>query len=329
MNLCLSGSPEAVAVCFESLNGSCLRSTSPLALRLSLYFLFTSIIVLTVTGNLLVIVVITFSQNHFSAGTNNLILSLSVAGLVLGGFVMPFSMVRSIESCWYFGHVFCCLHTTVDIILCNATVWHLMFISVDRYVAIFYPLHYHNRMTNKTFVAMIGSSWGLASVFGFATIISDPQVVIRGGSNKACVGGCLSLHAREIGMEYALFFYFIPVSVMMIIYGRISFIAQRHTKAIHSNTNHANPSAPSTAKDFKATKTFTIVVGNFLLCWTPFFMCNIIDPLVGHTICALLYEGLMWVAYLNATFNPLIYVFFYKWFRETAKVLLSKLFIQV
>lgn len=320
---------EAVLVCFESLNGSCPRSTYPFGLRLSLYFVFTFISILTVTGNLLVIVVITFSHNHFSAGSNNLILSISVAGLVLGGFVMPFSTVRSVESCWYFSHVFCCFHTTVDIILCNGTVWHLMFISVDRYVAVFYPLHYHSHMTNKTCVVMITSSWGLASVFGLATIISDPQVVIRGASYTACVGGCFSLHAREIGMEYALFFYFLPVSVMGIIYGRISFVAQRHTKAIQSNINHLNPSTTSSAKDIKAIKTFTIVVGNFLLCWTPFFTCNIIDPLLGHTINTLLYEGLMWVAYLNATFNPLIYIFFYKWFRETAKVLLSRWVIQL
>ncbi|KAI5607487.1 trace amine-associated receptor 11, partial [Silurus asotus] len=287
--------------------------------------LFTTIIILTVSGNLLVIFVILLSQNPLPAPTNHMILSLSIAGVLIGGLVLPNSMVRSIETCWYFGQILCEIHTTVDIVLCNTTVWHLTFISVDRYLAIFHPLHYRNLMTNKTGMAMISSSWSLALVFGFVIVISNPQVKIRGDLYKFCEGGCFSLHAREIGVEYSIIFYFIPVCTIIAVYSRIFFVAQRHAKVIHSYNKGPKPSAPLTVKDLKATKTLAVVVGTFLFCWTPFFMCNLIDPLIGHSINTLLYESFMWVAYLNAMFNPLIYVFFYGWFRKTARVLLSKL----
>ncbi|XP_058249263.1 trace amine-associated receptor 11 [Hemibagrus wyckioides] len=329
MNASLSEMRESTALCYDSLNNSCPRTVYPLTLRLSLYFLFTTIFILTVSGNLLVIFVIFLSQNHLSTATNHLILSLSLAGVLIGGFVMPHSMTRSIETCWYFGLIFCEFHTTVDVVLCNTTVWHLSFISVDRYLAIFHPLHYRNLMTKNTGAAMIISSWGLALVFGFAIVISNPEVKIREDFYKSCVGGCFSLHAREIGLEYSIIFYFIPVCIIITVYGRIFFVAQRHAKVIHSYSKGPKLSAQLTAKDLKATKTLAIVVGTFLFCWTPFFMCNIIDPLIGHSINTLLYESLMWVAYLNAMFNPLIYVFFYSWFRKTAKVFLSKLFMQM
>ncbi|GAA6071192.1 trace amine-associated receptor 7d-like [Tachysurus ichikawai] len=329
MNTSLSGMRESTALCYDSLNNSCLRTIYPLALRLSLYFLFTTIFILTVSGNLLVVLVIYLSQNLLPTATNHLILSLSLAGFLIGGFVMPHSMVRSVETCWYFGIIFCEFHTTVDVVLCNTTVWHLTFISIDRYLAIFYPLHYRILMTNKTGAAMIISSWGLALVFGFAIVISNPQVKIRGDFYKSCVGGCFSLHAREIGLEYSIIFYFIPVCIIISVYSRIFFVAQRHTKVIHGYSKGPNHSSPLTTKDLKATKILSVVVGTFLVCWTPFFICNIIDPLIGHSINTLLYESLMWVAYLNAMFNPLIYVFFYSCFRKTAKVLLSKLLMQM
>lgn len=329
MNTSLSGSHDSASLCYDFLNNSCPRTVYPFTLRFSLYFLFTTIIILTVTGNLLVVFVILLFQNPLLAATNHLILSLSVAGVLIGGFVMPHSMVRSIETCWYFGQIFCEFHTTIDVVLCNTTMWHLTFISIDRYLAIFHPLHYRNLMTNKTGAAMISSSWGLALVFGFAIVISNPQVKIRGDFYKSCLGGCFSLHAREIGVEYSIIFYFIPVCIIITVYSRIFFVAQRHTKVIHSYNKGPKLSAPLTAKDLKATKTLAIIVGNFLFCWTPFFMCNIIDPLIGHSIHTLLYESLMWVAYLNAMFNPLIYVFFYNWFRKTTKALLSKLFMQM
>ncbi|KAK3506522.1 hypothetical protein QTP70_006432 [Hemibagrus guttatus] len=170
---------ESTALCYDSLNNSCPRTVYPLTLRLSLYFLFTTIFTLTMSGNLLVIFVIILSQNHLPTATNHLILSLSLAGVLIGGFVMPHSMMRSIETCWYFGLIFCEFHTTVDVVLCNTTVWHLSFISVDRYLAIFHPLRYRNLMTKKTGAAMITSSWGLALVFGFAIVISNPEVKIR------------------------------------------------------------------------------------------------------------------------------------------------------
>ncbi|XP_072543579.1 trace amine-associated receptor 11 [Salminus brasiliensis] len=325
MNSSLQGLVEAVTLCFEGLNGSCSRIVYTSALRVPLYLLFTVIVILIVSGNLLVICIILFSP-HLQMATNYLILSLSVAGLLLGGLVLPASMVRSLETCWYFGEAFCDFHSTADIILCNTTVWHLTFISIDRYLAVCHPMHYQNRLTKRLYIAMIASSWGLSSVFGFAITLSNLEVVIKENFQKTCVGGCFALHAKEIGVEYSIVFYFIPVSIIVSVYSRVFFVARKHSKLIYSYTH--NPKALNPSKDLKATKTLGIVIGNFLFCWTPFFMCNIIDPIVNHSIPSFLYEVLMWIAYLNTMFNPLIYAFFYRWFRETTKVLLNKLFKQ-
>ncbi|XP_076872435.1 trace amine-associated receptor 1-like [Brachyhypopomus gauderio] len=318
------GVAEAVVLCFQSVNGSCPRIVYSLALRVPLYLVFSLVIMLIIIGNLLVICIIVCSE-HLQTATHHLILSLSVAGLLLGSLVMPPSLVRSLETCWYFSNAFCDFHSTADIILCNTMVWHLTFISIDRYLAVSRPLQYQNRTSHRVCVAMVVSSWGLATVFGFAITLSNPEIKNKDDFHKVCVGGCFALHAKEIGVEYSIIFFFVPVFIIVSVYSRIFFIAQKHSKVIHNYKNSSKTCAPLVTKDLKATKTLAVVIGNFLFCWTPFFMCNIADPIVHHSIPAVLYEVLLWVAYLNSMFNPLIYAFFYSWFRKTAKILVTKL----
>ncbi|XP_056619770.1 trace amine-associated receptor 11 [Triplophysa dalaica] len=313
---------ESVSLCYESANGSCVKTVYSPVLRAPLYIIFAITIILIVFGNLLVIcTIVSFQQLH--TPTNYLIVSMAVADLLLGSFVMPPSMVRSLETCWYFGDFFCKFHSSTDFTLCNAAVMHLTFISIDRYYAVCQPLQYHSKMTTRVIVAMILVSWGFSAFFGFGITFSELKIEQTKTEevHVSCKGGCLAMHGREIGVTYSLVFYFFPMFVIVSIYSKIFVVALKHARAMNNN-----PRVSVNLKDLKATKTLAIVIGVYMCCWTPFFMCNIIDPVVGHTIPALLYEVLMWVAYLNAVFNPMIYALFYSWFREKSKLLYKKLY---
>lgn len=66
----------------------------------------------------------------------------------------------------------------------------------------------------------------------------------------------------------------------------------------------------------KATKTLSIVMGVFVLCWLPFFVLTITDPFINFTTPEDLYNVFLWLGYFNSAFNPIIYGMFYPWFRK-------------
>ncbi|XP_056466817.1 trace amine-associated receptor 1-like [Gadus chalcogrammus] len=307
-------------------NGSCVRTVYPVTVRAILYLTLGSAVVLTVLGNLFVIVAIAhFKQLH--TPTNYLTLSLAVSDLLLGVLVMFPSMIQSIETCWYFGDILCKLFNSSDILLCTASILNLSFISMDRYYAVCQPLLYPGALLGLEFywgtVIMILVTWCVSAVVGFGIIFLKLNILGIEEfyyNNVACEGGCFVFQSGVSSTVSSILSFYIPGVIMLGIYLKIYMVAQRQVRTIGlQNTS----SSKVDKHQRKATKTLAIIMGVFLSFWTPFFICNIIDPFIGYSVPPTLFNALGWLGFLNSTFNPLVYAFFYSWFRKAFQIIVS------
>ena len=60
----------------------------------------------------------------------------------------------------------------------------------------------------------------------------------------------------------------------------------------------------------QASITVGVIMGVFLLCWSPFFMGNIVHGLCKECVAPGLFKVLTWLGYSNSAFNPVIYSIF-------------------
>uniref|UniRef100_A0A3B1IT74 Trace amine-associated receptor 1 n=1 Tax=Astyanax mexicanus TaxID=7994 RepID=A0A3B1IT74_ASTMX len=325
MNSTHTEKAEINSFCYEYLNGSCPKFVYPLFLKVPLYLFFGSVVILTVFGNLFVIItVVHFKQLHMP--TNFLVLSLAVTDLLLGALFMPPFMIQSVETCWYLGNIFCKIHCSIGTMLCTASIINLSFISIDRYYAVCHPLLYHSKITSFVTLIMIVICWTFSAAIGFIIIYLELNILGIEEfyyENVACEGGCVLFQSAASSTSSSVLSFYIPGVIMLSIYMKIFRVAQKQAKSIQDSKCKSNIQSVLSKEEKKATKTLAVVLGVFLSLWTPFFICNVMNPFIGYTIPPVLIEMFGWIGFMNSTCNPIVYAFFYKWFRKAFRIIIS------
>jgi trace amine associated receptor len=167
--------PEDLTSCPTFGNKSCPPTNRSFHVRVIMYLVMTGAMVITIFGNLVIMISIShFKQLH--SPTNFLILSMATTDFLLGFVIMPYSMVRSVESCWYFGDGFCKFHASFDMMLSLTSIFHLCCIAIDRFYAVCYPLHYTTTMTISMIKRLLAFCWSAPALFSFGLVLSEANV---------------------------------------------------------------------------------------------------------------------------------------------------------
>ncbi|KAM3930893.1 trace amine-associated receptor 2-like [Leptodactylus fuscus] len=304
---------------YENSSLSC-SSSRPLGTRLGLYMFFTCSITITIFGNLGIIISIShFVQLH--SPTNYIILSLAITDLCLGIFIMPYSMVRTVEKCWYFGNLFCKIHYGFDLTLSVISIFHLCIIAIDRFYAVCDPLYYPIRITGTVIKRLVFLCWSSATIFSLGLVVSNSHVSGIEGYQVlvTCFHVCPITFNKLWSMVIFFFCFFIPASIMVGIYIKIFLVSLRHSRVIENKTLAETSLNISKKKEHKAAKKLAILMGVFLMCWLPLFVTFLVDPFIEYSTPAFIFEAFNWFSYINSTCNPILYGFLYPWFRKALR----------
>ncbi|XP_045695263.1 5-hydroxytryptamine receptor 2A isoform X1 [Phyllostomus hastatus] len=334
-------------------NLSCEGCLSPPCLLLQLQeknwsaLLTAVVIVLTIAGNILVIMAVSLEKKLQNA-TNYFLMSLAIADMLLGFLVMPVSMLTILYGYrWPLPSKLCAVWIYLDVLFSTASIMHLCAISLDRYVAIQNPIH-HSRFNSRTkaflkIIAVWTISVGISMpipVFG----LQDDSKVFKEGSclladdNFVLIGSFVS--------------FFIPLTIMVITYfltirslqkeatlclsdpgaraklPSFSFLPQSSLsseKLFQRSTQrepgaHGRRTMQSISNEQKACKVLGIVFFLFVVMWCPFFITNIMAVICKEScnerVIAALLNVFVWIGYLSSAVNPLVYTLFNKTYRS-------------
>ncbi|XP_039605655.1 trace amine-associated receptor 13c-like [Polypterus senegalus] len=312
--------------CFQSGNITCLKETRSTEVYVILYIFSSTVVMLTICGNLVVIISIShFKQLH--TPTNFLVLSLAVADFLVGVIVMPFTIIRAIETCWYFGNVFCSIHTVFFLLLTSVSISNLVFIAVDRYFAVCDPFFYSNKITIPVTILFIALSW-LISLFYTLAIIHFKGYIEDVTELNICPGDCVFVFNSTWGTIDMFVTFLFPFTLMISFYTKIFFVAKKHARIINSMTQHTESSERKESNipkksERKAAKTLGIVVVVFILCWVPYYISTLLVPYMHVDDPSLILQAFAWIAYCNSSMNPIIYALFYPWFQKSLRLIVT------
>ncbi|XP_036907476.1 gastrin/cholecystokinin type B receptor isoform X2 [Sturnira hondurensis] len=189
-----------------------------LAIRVTLY---AAIFLMSVGGNVLIIVVLGLSR-RLRTVTNTFLLSLAVSDLLLAVACMPFTLLPNLMGTFIFGTVVCKAVAYLMGVSVSVSTLSLVAIALERYSAICRPLQARVWQTRSHAARVIVATWVLS---GLLMVPYPVYTVVQPVGPRAlqCMHRWPSARVRQTwSVLLLLLLFFIPGVVMAVAYGLIS-----------------------------------------------------------------------------------------------------------
>ncbi|XP_015246191.1 PREDICTED: trace amine-associated receptor 13c-like [Cyprinodon variegatus] len=309
---------EETELCFPQLfNTSCSRPKRTYFENILIYILLFSISLLTSSLNLLVIISISHFRKLHSP-TNLLLLSLAVSDFFTG--LLMFFHIVLINGCWLLGDIACVIYYYLVYVFTTASIGTMVMISIDRYVAICYPLYYNTKITLKKVKICVSLCWTWSLVFQSLNVMENFK---QPGMYNSCLGECVIVINYIGGMVDLILSFIVPITIIVVLYFRIFVVAVSQIRAIHSHTAGLTLHGSVNVKksEIKVAGSLAVVVVVFLICLLPAFCVTLTgqDILLNASSSAFVLS----LFYFNSCLNPIVYAFFYSWFRKSIKLIIT------
>ncbi|NXK91658.1 MTLR protein, partial [Formicarius rufipectus] len=280
--------------------------------------------VLGVAGNVLTVLLIR-SHRDMKTTTNLYLGSMAVSDLlILLG--LPFDLYRLWRSRpWIFGQLLCRFSHYLSEGCTYCTLLHITALTVERYLAICFPLKAKVVVTKRRVKAIIGGLWGFAlfSASPFFFLVGVEQPDNHTDFSRECKP---TPHALQSGLLATMFwvttcYFVLPVLCLSVLYGFIG------RELWRSSAHLRGPSAVLREKGHRRTvKILAVVVLAFVICWLPFHIGRIIfintRDIRTMLFCQYFNVFALQLFYLSASINPVLYNLISKKYRAAAFKLL-------
>ncbi|XP_061166037.1 tachykinin-like peptides receptor 99D [Saccostrea echinata] len=253
-----------------------------------------------------------FRNKKMQSITNIFIANLAFADVIIGVFSIPFQFQAALLQRWVVPYFLCPLAPFIKNLSVCVSVFTLTIISIDRYIAVMYPLKAGIQM--KVAVLLLVNIWlfGIISSLPnliFFKVIFVPDEPFLDQMKPFCSHAYPSEMFRSLHI-YFLFIiqYALPLVVINITYFRIVYRIWG-TKAPGQSLDRQEVTRTRNRK--KVVKMLIIVVCLFVLSWMPLHIYQVssqIEPDINkYENIHIIWFCCNWLAMSNSCYNPFVY----------------------
>ncbi|XP_015200024.1 neuropeptide Y receptor type 2 [Lepisosteus oculatus] len=280
-------------------------STKLIGVQVILILAYSTIILLGVIGNSLVIYVV-YKFKTMRTVTNFFISNLAVADLLVNTLCLPFTLIYTLLGEWKFGQILCFLLPYAQGLAVHVSTVTLNVIALDRHRCIVY--HLETRMSKEMAFVVIGVTWIISA------ILASPLAIFReygtfhfspDESIQVCTEKWPGSHrdGTVYSISMLLLQYVLPLSIILFAYIRIWSKLKNHVSPGGGNDRHH--------RRRKTTKMLVAVVVVFAVSWLPFhafqLAIDIDNSVLDMKDFKLLYTLFHIIAMCSTFANPILY----------------------
>ncbi len=272
---------------------------------------------------------------------------LCAVDLLCAILLMPLGIVSSSPffSTVAFTVLECQVYIFLNVFLICASILTVTAISIERYYYIVHPMRYEVKMTLNLALGVMVFIWVKSILLALVTLLGWPAY----GNQSSIAAAHCSLHwshsrlRKVFAILFSVICFLVPAVVIFTVYCNVYKVARmaarqhapiptctanqakRRSDSINSQTTiitttRSLPQRLSPERVFgggKAAITLVIIVGQFLICWLPYFSfhlyMSITTPLQSPGDFE---EAVTWLAYSSFAVNPFFYGLLNRQIRE-------------
>ncbi len=277
--------------------------------------------IIGIMGNAVVIAVY-MRRKDMRNKTGTFILHLAIADLMTSVAIIPLPTIADVGT-GYIGTFYCkVIHTNVVLwISIVASVFLLTTLSVERFLAVSYPVKYRSVFTQKK------TYYVIAGVWIYSVLLNTNSFYLGVNDNGICKIRYLE-QSFQIVQGAGIFLIEFAIPLIIMISANIATVQELKSQAKTLSARNESRDGPAfsllrTRK--KVIEMLAIVVISFTVCWTPdqvcYFLYNI-GALPKHFLFGSVYRLLVLLAFCNSCGNPFIYAAKNKKFRSGFQAML-------
>lgn len=344
---CVFMGPDKAEEPAESLLSEAAPPVVSVTLRVTLAAIMIFMITIGFLGNAIVCLIV-YQKPAMRSAINLLLATLAFSDIMLSLLCMPFTAVTVATADWSFGSGFCRASIMLYWLFVLEGVSILLIISVDRFLII---VQRQDKLTPHRAKVLIAGSWVLSLCVSLPSVVGwrTGAAGIGGAWAPQCVLGYSdSVADRSYMVLLAVAVFFVPFAIMLYSYMCILNTVRRNTLRIHNHTSEQSclPAINQVSKmrltglqrppqikvdmSFK-TRAFTtilILFVGFSVCWLPHTVVSLLAVFSRQFYYSSVFYpvsiGALWLSYLKTVFNPVIYCWRIRKFREACQEFIPK-----